>query len=147
VDWHLLGVDRHAGVKAWVRDLNHLLRSEPALHARDFDPSGFEWVDANDADASVLSFLRRAPGAADLLVIVNFTPVTRLNYRVGVPRGGTWAEVLNSDAEVYGGWGWGNLGGVQAEPVPAHGRPFSLALTLPPLSAIFLRSEPEAEGR
>ena len=145
VDWHLLGVDRHAGVQAWVRDLNRLLRDEPALHARDFDPAGFEWVDANDADASVLSFLRRAEGGADLLVVVNFTPVARLDYRVGVPRGGTWTEVLNSDAPVYGGGGWGNLGAVVAAPVPSHGRPWSLALTLPPLSAIFLRSGPEAE--
>jgi 1,4-alpha-glucan branching enzyme len=141
LDWHLLGVEQHAGVQRWVRDLNRLMRSEPALHAKDFDPAGFEWVDANDAEASVISFLRRAgPDAADVLVVLNFTPLPRHAYRVGVPRGGVWEEVLNSDAPVYGGRGWGNFGRVETAPVPSHGRPYSLALTLPPLGAIFLRS-------
>jgi 1,4-alpha-glucan branching enzyme len=143
LDWHLLGVDRHAGVRAFVRDLNRLLREEPALHARDFDPGGFEWVDAGDAASSVLSFLRRGgPGDPPVLVVLNFTPVARRDHRVGVPQAGFWREILNSDAEPYGGAGWGNLGGVEAEPVPSHGRPCSLALTLPPLSALFLRGEP-----
>jgi 1,4-alpha-glucan branching enzyme len=141
LDWHLLAVDRHDGVKRWVGDLNRLLRGEPALYAKDFDPSGFEWVDANDAEASVLSFLRKGgDGDADVLCVFNFTPVARQAYRVGVPRGGFWEEILNSDAVIYGGGGWGNFGRVEAAPVSAHGRPFSLALTLPPLSAVFLRS-------
>jgi 1,4-alpha-glucan branching enzyme len=140
LDWHLLDHPWHAGVAAWVRDLNGLMRESPALHARDFDPAGFEWVDCNDADASVLTFLRRAEGAPDVLVALNFTPVPREGYRVGVPRGGAWREVLNSDAREYGGSGVGNWGGREAEPVPAHGRPFSVPLTLPPLGAVFLRS-------
>ena len=140
LDWHLLGTDRHAGVQRWVRDLNRLMRAEPALHVNDFDPAGFEWVDANDAEASVISFLRRAgPDAPEILVVLNFTPVPRQAYRVGVPRGGVWEEVLNSDAPIYGGSGWGNFGRVEAAPVASHGRPHSLALTLPPLGAIFLR--------
>jgi 1,4-alpha-glucan branching enzyme len=140
LDWHLLGVDRHAGVRDWVRDLNRLMQSEPALHERDFDGRGFEWVDCNDAEASVLTLLRRGgPDAADLLVVLNFTPLARPNYRVGVPRGGFWAEVLNSDAKGYGGYGWGNLGGVEAAPVAAHGRPWSLSITIPPLGAVFLK--------
>jgi len=139
LDWHLLDAPWHAGVRILVGDLNRLLR-EPALHARDFDPAGFEWVDANDADASVLSFLRRAGGGApDLLVVINFTPVVRRNYRVGVPRGGLWSEVLNTDAPLYGGSGVGNLGGVEAAPVSSHGRPHALSLTLPPLAAVFFK--------
>ena len=142
LDWHLLGSDRHAGVKAWVRDLNRLVAAEPALHLKDFDPTGFEWIDCNDAESSVLSLLRKGgENDPEILVVLNFTPVLRRNYRVGVPRPGLWAEVLNSDAAVYGGSGWGNLGGVEAAAVAAHGRPYSLSLTLPPLSALFLRCE------
>jgi 1,4-alpha-glucan branching enzyme len=143
LDWHLLELPPHGGVRAWVRDLNHLLRAEPALHAKDFDPAGFEWIDCNDAESSVLAFLRRGgPDDGLLLVVLNFTPVARRAYRIGVPRGGTWTEVLNSDATLYGGSGWGNLGGVEASPVSSHGRPFALALALPPLAAVFLRSAP-----
>jgi 1,4-alpha-glucan branching enzyme len=142
LDWHLLGDERHAGVQRWVEDLNRLVRAEPALHARDFDPAVFEWVDANDWDASVISFLRRGgPEDPELLAVLNFTPVARHPYRVGVPRGGRWREVLNSDAERYGGQGFGNLGGVEATPVGAHGRHHSVVLTLPPLSALFFRPE------
>jgi 1,4-alpha-glucan branching enzyme len=139
LDWHLLGAPAHAGVRSLVGDLNRLLR-EPALHAKDFDPAGFEWVDANDADTSVLSFLRRAgDGAPDLLVILNFTPVLRQSYRVGVPRGGVWQEVLNTDAPLYGGSGVGNFGAVEAAPVSSHGRPYALSVTLPPLGALFFK--------
>ncbi len=142
LDWHLLDVDRHAGVQAWVRDLNRLHAAEPALHVRDVEPTGFEWVDCNDADRSVLSFLRKgAEHDPMILAVLNFTPVPRTNYRLGVPRGGSWGEVLNGDAPVYGGSGWGNFGGVEAAPIPAHGRPFSLELTIPPLAALFLRSK------
>ncbi|WP_242340298.1 MULTISPECIES: 1,4-alpha-glucan branching protein GlgB [unclassified Anaeromyxobacter] len=145
LDWHLLEREQHEGVRAWVEDLNRLMRESPALHVRDFDPGGFEWIDANDAEASVLSFLRRG-GEADpeILVVLNFTPVPRQNYRVGVPRGGFWREVLNSDASRYGGAGFGNLGGQEAAPVGAHGRLHSLTLTLPPLGALFFRREPGA---
>ncbi len=151
LDWDLVGVDRHEGVRRWVRDLGRLLLAEPALHAKDFDPSGFEWVDCLDAENGVLAFLRKGgPRDADILVVLNFTPVPRMDYRVGVPRGGPWEEVLNGDAAPYGGRGFGNLGRVEASPAAAHGRPFSLALTLPPLAALFLRGErptSEASGR
>ncbi|HET7825642.1 MAG TPA: 1,4-alpha-glucan branching protein GlgB, partial [Anaeromyxobacter sp.] len=140
LDWHLLGVDRHEGVRRWVEDLNRVLRAEPALHVKDFDPSGFEWVDCNDWESSVISLLRRGgPSDPEVLVVLNFTPVARHSYRVGVPRGGYWREILNSDAERYGGRGFGNLGGAEATPVGAHGRLHSLVLTLPPLSVLFLR--------
>jgi 1,4-alpha-glucan branching enzyme len=142
LDWHLLGIDRHAGVRDWVRDLNRFYREEPALHELDVEPGGFEWVDCNDAENSVLSLLRKGRNGGTLvLAVFNFTPVARTNYRLGVPRAGFWAERLNSDAVVYGGSGWGNLGGAEAAPVPAHGRPCSLSLTLPGLAAVFFTSE------
>jgi 1,4-alpha-glucan branching enzyme len=139
LEWHVLQYPLHAGVQHWIRDLNHLYRSTPALYCRDFQQDGFEWIDCNDSDTSVLSFLRRGTAADELvLVVCNFTPVPRPNYRVGVPRGGRWAERLNSDALVYGGSGRGNLGAVEAAPVGSHGRLHSLTLQLPPLAAIFL---------
>ena len=140
LDWHLLDQAPHEGIRRLVRDLAARYRERPALHELDCDPAGFEWVDASDTAASVLSFLRKAgsPDAPPVLVVCNFTPVPREGYRVGVPTGGTWRELLNTDAEVYGGSGWGNLGGVVAEPEPAHGRPFSLPLTLPPLACLYL---------
>jgi 1,4-alpha-glucan branching enzyme len=142
LDWHLLGLEPHAGIRAWVEDLNRLLAAEPALHVRDFDPSGFEWIDCSDADSSVLSLLRKGdPEHPEILVVLNFTPVARQSYRVGVPRAGFWREILNGDAQRYGGSGWGNLGGQESAPVGAHGRLHSLALTLPPLSALFLKCD------
>jgi 1,4-alpha-glucan branching enzyme len=140
LDWHLLEYAGHRGIQAWVRDLNHLYRAAPALHRCDFDAGGFEWVDFRDARFSVISFLRRSGGDdPPVLVVGNFTPVPRPNYRVGVPRGGWWQEVLNSDATDYGGSGQGNGGGVEAAPVPAHNQYHSLSLTLPPLSVLFMR--------
>ena len=140
LDWHLVQDASHAGVQRWLADLNHLYRDEPALHQLDSDPEGFEWIDCQDTQNSVLLLLRKARGGAPPVVVaLNFTPVGRRGYRVGVPGGGFWWEVLNSDAEEYGGGGEGNLGGQEAAPVPAHGRPFSLELVLPPLSAVFLR--------
>ena len=144
--WWLLDRPEHEGIRRWVETLNRLVRTEPALHELDFDPAGFEWVDAADAAASVLSFLRRprppaarSPGVArDVLVVANLTPVPRQGYSVGVPQAGHWEELANSDAEAYGGSGWGNLGGLDAEPVAMHGRPYSLPLVLPPLSVVFL---------
>ncbi|MCS7155246.1 MAG: 1,4-alpha-glucan branching protein GlgB [Bacteroidota bacterium] len=143
LDWHLLEDPLHRGVQRLVRDLNRLLRQEPALHAVDFDWSGFEWVDFHDADQSVLAFLRRA-GSEHILVVLNLTPVPRYDYRVGVPIPGFYRELLNTDSAYYGGTNMGNLGGLWAEPVPYHGRPHSLRLLLPPLAALFLKPEPAA---
>jgi 1,4-alpha-glucan branching enzyme len=141
LDWDLLQYPLHHSLQRWVSDLNHLYRSQPALYEHDIDPAGFEWVDCNDAEASVISLLRKGATTHDLvLVACNFTPVPRTNYRIGVPRGGYWQEVLNSDAALYGGGGWGNLGGMDAAPVPLHGRSHSLTLTLPALSALFFRN-------
>ena len=141
LQWSSLADSSHAGVQRWIADLNALYRSEPALHEIDFDAAGFEWVERNDADASVLSFLRRPRNGPPVLVICNFTPVVRSNYAVGVPQGGHWREMLNSDAAHYGGSGVGNLGSVRAAPVPAQGRYQSLALTLPPLAVLLLKPE------
>jgi 1,4-alpha-glucan branching enzyme len=122
--------------------LNHAYANEPALHALDCDPAGFEWIDAGDWQAGVLSFLRKGGSRGDSVAVVcNFTPVPRTNYRVGVPRGGYWREILNSDAVENGGSGQGNLGGTEATPVPYHGRPHSLNLNLPPLGVVFLKSD------
>jgi 1,4-alpha-glucan branching enzyme len=140
LDWHLLDSPEHEGLKRWLRDLNTLYRGTPALWRRDFDSDGFEWVDCHDAESSIISFARKS-GADDpvILVICNFTPVPRPTYRVGVPSGGHWEECLNSDAPIYGGSGQGNLGGAEAAPVGAHGRFYSLSVTLPPLSVLFFR--------
>jgi 1,4-alpha-glucan branching enzyme len=141
LEWHLLSQPLHSALQRWVADLNRLYRAEPALHEHDIDPSGFEWIDCNDTESSVISLMRKGGSHDDLLfVICNFTPVPRPNYRVGIPRGGFWEEVLNSDATLYGGSGWGNLGGLHAVPVPLHGRSHSLTLTLPPLSALFFKN-------
>jgi 1,4-alpha-glucan branching enzyme len=142
IDWRLLEDDRHAGVQRLLGHLNRLYRGEPALHELDLDGRGFEWVDANDSEQSVISFLRRGTSTDDIvLAVLNFVPEPRHDYRVGVPRGGHWREILNSDANEYGGSGHGNMGGVEAAPMSQHGRPFSLALTLPPLGAVFLKSD------
>jgi len=147
LDWHLLegaGGERHRGVERLIRDLNRLHREEPALHQRDCDPRGFAWLDANDADHSVYSFLRSgAASGDDVAVIVNATPVPRYNYQIGVPSPGLWREILNTDARDYGGSGQGNLGGVEAAPIPYHAQRFSLMLTLPPLAVVMLRRDPE----
>jgi 1,4-alpha-glucan branching enzyme len=149
--WWLLDRPAHAGVQAWVRHLNHLHRSEPALHEVDFDGAGFEWIDASDERSSVLSFLRHprrdddgvpvSPGAREVLVVCNLTPVPRDGYGVGVPRSGRWVELGNSDATEYGGGGLGNAGGLDTVAEPAHGFDCSLPLTLPPLSVVFLAPE------
>jgi 1,4-alpha-glucan branching enzyme len=144
LDWHLLEGTRHAGLQQWVTDLNRLYQSQPALHERDCDHAGFAWIDCNDADRSVLSFLRLGTGAETVvLVVCNFTPVLRQNYRVGTPYGGTWQEILNSDATLYGGSGYGNMGQVEATPLAHHGRPYSLNLTLPPFAAMFFKPKGE----
>jgi 1,4-alpha-glucan branching enzyme len=137
LEWHVLSFPLHAGVQRWVRDLNALYRATPALYELDFSEAGFQWVDCDDGDNSVISFLRLAGSAAPpLLVACNFTPVPRENYLLGVPRGGRWRELLNSDAADYGGSGQGNFGAVQALAAGAHGRPHSLSVRLPPLSVV-----------
>jgi 1,4-alpha-glucan branching enzyme len=139
LDWHLLGDPLHQGVQRLVRDLNARYRDIPALHARDCEPEGFSWIDANDSGNSVLSFLRfGGPGDAPAVILCNFTPVPRQGYRIGVPEAGYYREALNSDAAVYGGSNIGNGGGVMAEPTPWHGRPFSINVTLPPLAGLVL---------
>jgi 1,4-alpha-glucan branching enzyme len=144
LDWHLLAYPAHSSLQRWVEDLNRRYRSEPALHQLDLDPAGFEWIDCNDVEHSVISFIRKGRSNRDMvLVVCNFTPVPRFNYRVGVPHGGSWREVLNSDSREYGGSGHGNLGGVEATPIPSHGRMYSLNLTLPPLAAVFFQSKGE----
>jgi 1,4-alpha-glucan branching enzyme len=145
LDWNLLDQDpRHKQLQRWVRDLNTLLRGERALYELDAEWSGFAWIDCNDVARSVLSFLRRSrqPGG-DLLFICNFTPVPRHNYRVGAPAGGFWREILNSDAPLYGGSGQGNMGGVEASPLPMHGREWSLSVTAPPLGVVVFKAAGE----
>jgi 1,4-alpha-glucan branching enzyme len=140
LDWDQLERPLHSGLRRWVRDLNTFYRGEPSLYEVDFEPSGFEWIDCGDFEGSVISFLRRAKNPADVtLFICNFTPVPRHNYRVGAPVNGYWREALNSDALLYGGSGQGNSGGVEAVPLPLHGRPYSLNLTIPPLGIVVLR--------
>jgi 1,4-alpha-glucan branching enzyme len=144
LDWHLLQHDSHRGIQRLVNDLNHLNAAEPALHQVDFDWHGFEWIDANDADNSVLTFIRRGKNPEDLIVaIMNATPVVREGYRLGVPNPGLYREIMNTDAALYGGSNVGNMGGQQATDQPAQGRPQSLVLTLPPLAAIYLKWSPQ----
>ncbi|HYU35643.1 MAG TPA: 1,4-alpha-glucan branching protein GlgB [Thermoanaerobaculia bacterium] len=139
LDWNLLDDESHAGVFRWLEDLNRLLREDPALHELDVSPDGFEWIDANDAENSVFSFLRKAKEGDPVVAVLNCTPIPHDNYRIGVPGGGHWREILNSDASRYGGSNRGNMGGVEAVPVPLHGRTHSLTLTLPPLGVVFLK--------
>jgi len=140
LDWQLLDHAPHRGVQRWVRDLNTVYRGEPALHERDCDPEGFQWIDCNDALQSTLVFQRTGHSTRDVLVVAfNFTPVPRPNYRIGVPGPGSWREILNSDAPLYGGSGQGNLGGVESVPVASHGRAQSIVVTLPPLAMVVFK--------
>jgi 1,4-alpha-glucan branching enzyme len=140
--WSIAGERMHAGVAALLGHLNRTYVHEPALHVRDVDSRGFEWIDANDAEHSVLAFARRAEDESHPIVIAcNFTPVPRHNHRLGVNFPGSYREIVNTDAKEYGGSGQGNLGGIEATPVPHHGRPYSLNVTLPPLGAVFLKRE------
>jgi 1,4-alpha-glucan branching enzyme len=138
LEWHVLQYPLHAGVHNWVRDLNHLYRQTPALYELDFSGDGFQWIDANNGDMSVVVYLRKGRAGDVALIACNFTPVPRDNYQVGVPRGGRWVERLNSDAPYYGGSGIGNFGGLEAAPLPSHGQYHSLSLRLPPLSIVIL---------
>jgi len=139
LEWHVLQFPEHAGLRRWVADLNRLYTRETSMHELDNEPEGFAWIDCTDSATSVLSFIRRNRGDEVMLVVVNATPVPHWGYRIGVPGDGYWTECLNSDAACYGGSGLGNAGGVQAEAIPMHSQPYSLALCLPPLAIVFLR--------
>ncbi|KXB04310.1 hypothetical protein AKJ49_02235 [candidate division MSBL1 archaeon SCGC-AAA382A03] len=141
LDWHLLQYSEHKGVQKWVQDLNRLYKEEKALYEIDFDPKGLEWI-CSDWENSILAFLRRGKSEDDLILSVfNFTPVPRHDYQIGIPKNGSWKELLNSDGEEYGGSDLGNLGGVKASATPKHGKDYSLSLTLPPLGALFFKRE------
>ena len=140
LDWHLMEQPDHRGVHALMRDLNRIYRELPALHELDTDPAGFAWIDCNDRDNSVLTWMRRARDPEDICVTAcNFTPLVREGYRIGVPHASFYAEVLNSDSEWYGGSNVHNEGGRHAEEVPWHGHPFSINVTLPPLGAVVFK--------
>jgi 1,4-alpha-glucan branching enzyme len=140
LDWHLLQYRDHQGLQQLVRDLNRLYRSEPSLHEVDVRPEGFSWIDCNDHESSVVSFVRRSADPADFTVFVlNFTPVVRRGYRLGVPEAGHYRELINTDADVYGGSNVGNQGGVDAEDVRKHGYEHSVRLVLPPLACLVLK--------
>jgi 1,4-alpha-glucan branching enzyme len=141
LDWHLTDEPMHGGLSRLTGDLNRVIRDEPPLHELDFDPAGFAWIDASDAEQSVISFIRRSSRDEIVVAAFNFTPVPRHNYQIGAPVGGRWLEILNSDAPIYGGSGQGNLGAIDAAPVGRHGHLHSLNLTLPPLGAVFLKPD------
>ncbi|HEY0142768.1 MAG TPA: 1,4-alpha-glucan branching protein GlgB [Thermoanaerobaculia bacterium] len=141
LEWHLLEHPLHGGVNRWLEDLNKAYRDLPPLHELDMMPDGFEWIDCCDSENSVVTMMRRSKSGEVVIVALNYTPLPRINYRIGVPKGGHWREMLNSDAPFYGGSGQGNFGGVDAVPIPLHGRRWSVTLTIPPLGAIFLMAQ------
>ncbi len=145
LEWWVCNMEGHGGVQHMLRELNHVYRAEPSLYELDFSSDGFEWVEPNDEAMSVFAFLRRSSEGAPLLVVCNLTPVPRHNYLLGVPQGGIWRELFNTDAREYGGSGWGNLGAIEAAPVRSHGRAQSLTLNLPPLSTIILKADADAQ--
>lgn len=137
IQWDLLQFDHHRKLQDYNRELNRLYRSHPAFYEVDYHWDGFEWIDFHDVENSVISFIRRAADRSRFLVFAcNFTPVPRLNYRIGVPDEGAYAEIMNSDSELFGGSNMGNGGRVVSDPIPMHGRPHSLNLTLPPLAVV-----------
>jgi 1,4-alpha-glucan branching enzyme len=142
LDWWVLHYEPHYKLRRFVQDLNGLYRSQPALYQVDFAPAGFEWIDFHDWEQSTVCFLRRSRDPNDFVVVAcNFTPEPRQRYRVGVPESGFYRELLNSDSEHYGGSNLGNSGGVEAELIPWHGRPYSIAITLPPLAVVFFKKQ------
>ncbi|MFP4473137.1 MAG: 1,4-alpha-glucan branching protein GlgB [Candidatus Omnitrophota bacterium] len=141
LDWHLLDHAPHQQLQRWLKELNYFYKTEPALYERDFDHQGFEWVDCRDWERGIVAFLRKDNNNDMILVVCNFTPAVLENYKLGIPGGGFWREVLNSDAAEYGGSGKGNLGGVAAAPLPAHGQFYSLSLTIPPLGIVFFKND------
>jgi 1,4-alpha-glucan branching enzyme len=142
LEWHLLENPDFRSIQRWVKDLNWTLRQYPPLYERDFTQDGFQWIDCTDWQKSVVAFLRKGSKEGEyILAVANFTPVPRGHYRVGVPQGGFWSEILNSDSELYGGSGMGNAGGMEAESVPCHGHGWSLPVTLPPLAIVVFHNK------
>jgi 1,4-alpha-glucan branching enzyme len=141
LEWHVLQYAHHAGLQQWVADLNALRNREPSLHGKDFSNEGFRWVQRADWEQSVVGFVRQAENQAPILCVYNMTPVPRHNYRIGVPQGGRWRELLNSDAPAYGGSGVGNYGAAETAPMPFEDYQHTLTLTLPPLGALFFKPE------
>ena len=130
----------HKGLQLWLKSLNHLYVNEPALFENEFSPEGFEWIDCSDSQQCALILMRKGIDPAEkIIVALNFTPVPRLDYRIGVPCEEAWEEILNSDAEEFGGGGVGNFHSVQSDSMSWHGQPYSIKLVLPPLAAIFLK--------
>jgi 1,4-alpha-glucan branching enzyme len=141
LDWHQLDIAEHRGVQRLVRDLNRIYRETPALHVNDPRPDGFAWIESNDAEAGVYAWVRKGrDGDRPVVAVINMTPIER-KYRLGLPHAGRWREILNTDAEAYGGGNRGNLGGVVTERTPWHGQTQSALVTLPPLSAVYLQQE------
>ncbi|MFH0753458.1 MAG: alpha amylase C-terminal domain-containing protein, partial [Candidatus Omnitrophota bacterium] len=142
LDWHLLEQKAHQQMQRWLKELNYFYKTDPAMYENDFDSRGFEWMDCCDWERGIISYIRWADSSVSpVLVVCNFTPLPRTDYKIGIPLGGFWKEVLNSDAKEYGGSGYGNLGGVEATPLPAHGRSYSLLLVIPPLAVIFFKQQ------
>jgi 1,4-alpha-glucan branching enzyme len=140
LEWHVLQFWQHSGMQNWVKDVNRVYKNEKALFEDDNSWSGFEWVDCNDTDNSVLSFLRKSPSTGEvILCVLNFNPVPKHNYKVGVIKGGQWQELLNSDSSVYFGSNMGNLGKVEAYEYSTHAKPYTIEVTLPPLSAVYFK--------
>lgn len=140
LDWYVLEYDHHRGMQTLIEDLNKLYKESPVLHRLDFFAEGFEWIDSNDASQSVISYLRK-DGDEHVVVVLNFTPMARRDYRIGVPQAGEYREVLNTDSNRYGGGDNGNAGGVHADEIEWLGHPYSISHTLPPLSALVLMPE------
>ena len=144
LDWHLLENPENAGIQSLVRDLNRVYRDEPALWEQDFDPAGFWWLEANDASHNTFAFARASrDGERVIACAANLAPVPQTGYRLGLPRSGRWREALNTDSTYYGGSDVGNLGTIEAEPLPWNDQPFSAEVTLPPLGVVWL--VPEAQ--
>ena len=142
LDWRLLAMPKHAGLRRLVQHLNHLYKSEPAFWEQDEGHEGFEWLDFHDADHCVLAFLRKAQSGPPLVFVVNAAPVPWYAYRIGVPGAGWYQEILNSDAELYGGSNLGNCGGVHADPISWQGQSHSLSITLPALATVAFKRHP-----
>jgi 1,4-alpha-glucan branching enzyme len=151
LDWSLYEREAHRQIASWIRDLNNTYVKSPPLYEEDASPRGFSWIDCQDSEQSVISFLRFSSSGEMLLVACNMTPVPRTLYRIGVPLPGIWEEILNSDALEYGGSGWGNYGSIEAEEYGFHGKAYSLSLNLPPLGVLFLtpsrRGEEDLHGK
>jgi 1,4-alpha-glucan branching enzyme len=144
LDWHLLDLPKHDGLRRLVQHLNYIYKSEPALWQEDDSYDGFEWIDFHDADNSVVSFVRKSREGEMIVFIVNATPMVRHNYRLGVPRAGFYREIINTDADTYGGGNVGNLGGIQSEDRQWMGREHSILIQLPPLATVAFKPDPMA---